>query len=136
MNMNVWFHDEKHDLSEINDRNLLLTMKAEIDADIDNIRDQLKRAEVTLKTTGKYADPDWYWKAVRARKLKARDSQKIQLRLGQIRKERKGRKTVSDFFVDIAKERLERGQFYDYLDEAEFRYKEQSSNPPEDYNEI
>ena len=97
----------------------LQELKIKIDSEIDAIRDQLKRVEATAASGGEYADPDWYWSAVRARKHKVRQSQMIQSEFTRRKEMRQG--TIEGHFVDIARIRLSSDLFDELLDEARRR---------------
>lgn len=95
----------------------LMQLKHRMEDENDSIRDQLRRAEAHQKSTGEYADPNWYWSAVRAYKYRTRTVQAIQIELSK--RKVADRTRVPDSFMDIARLRLAPELFQDLLREAQ-----------------
>lgn len=111
--MKVLLYSKEYDLEQLSATELK-ELRLEVEAELDNIKDQLNRARVERASTGKYADPDWYWSATRAMKHKQRDIQAIQVEQGKRSKD----KPVSQYFVDVAFNTLEREVYNDIMTEA------------------
>ena len=95
----------------------LMQLKHRMEDENDSIRDQLRRAEAHQKSTGEYADPNWYWSAVRAYKYRTRTVQAIQIELSK--RKVADRTRVPDSFMDIARLRLAPELFQELLHEAQ-----------------
>ena len=95
----------------------LMQLKYRMEDENDSIRDQLRRAEAHQKSTGEYADPNWYWSAVRAYKYRTRTVQAIQIELSK--RKVADRSRVPDNFMDIARLRLAPELFQELLREAQ-----------------
>lgn len=95
----------------------LMQLKHRMEDENDSIRDQLRRAEAHQKSTGEYADPNWYWSAVRAYKYRTRTVQAIQIELSK--RKVTDRSRVPDNFMDVARLRLDPELFQELLREAQ-----------------
>jgi hypothetical protein len=93
----------------------LLDLKMKLDTELDDIKDQIKRAEAHTAQTGEYAEPAWYWSAVRARKHKGRQSQAVQMELSKRRKERKKVDPLANYFMNAARHTLDPNTFNEIL---------------------
>lgn len=89
--------------------------------DLDSINTQLADAKATRIKTGEYADIDWFNAAILAKRLRGRAVQAIQIELSKRNRERSKDRSLSEYFVDVAKEFLVRDTFDDILSEAEYR---------------
>lgn len=84
----------------------------ELDENIADIKEQLRRAAAKRFDTGEYADPEWFNGAMRAQKALQRSRQQVQILIGMKNKQfRQANRALSDFFLDVARE---------YMDEADF----------------
>lgn len=114
--MVVRINGEDVNLSALN-KHELMQLKHRMEDENDSIRDQLRRAEAHQKSTGEYADPNWYWSAVRAYKYRTRTVQAIQIELSK--RKVADRSRVPDNFMDIARLRLAPELFQELLREAQ-----------------
>jgi len=76
------------ELSGLSDEDLL-ELKDLVDTDITSISIQIDDAKAIAASGGEYADVGWYRRAVTAKKLKGRLSQRIQTELSNKKKRRK-----------------------------------------------
>jgi len=113
-------------LQEMSDSELL-DLKFKIDGEIENIRDQIDRAKADA-ATGEYSDRNWYWSAVRAKKIKGRQSQQIQNEMSRRKSERAN--DLPNIFIDVAKEQLSNELFTEILQRAQaICLRQKNSNP-------
>lgn len=97
---------EIHDEAELStlSRAELVALKEKIDKDIALIDGQLMEARNKVRSSGEYADGDWYRRATIARRLKGQESQRIQRWIGE---KNKGRRfTFEQEFVSAAQRLL------------------------------
>lgn len=67
----------------------LIALLELVNEDTTSITIQIETAKAELKTSGVYADPEWYQKATAARKIKGQLSQRIQHEITRKKKARK-----------------------------------------------
>jgi hypothetical protein len=92
----------------------------EVNTDIARIKSQLETARAKKIATGEYSDPLWYAKASGALRFKQRESQTLQAKLGELKKQRRDQAfRVEARFVEIARRRLDPVLFQEIKDEAE-----------------
>lgn len=109
----------EYDIAQCNKGELLL-LKGEIDYAIDDIKEQLGRAKARVATHGEYSDPDWYRRTERALRIKRRQSQRIQQRLGEMKEARRQQAdSVDALMVKIFKERVDEAFFRQVAEEAQ-----------------
>ena len=122
--MKVVLQDEEYDLEKL-DWKELKDLRIKFEIELDNIKDQIGRAEALQKSEGIYSDPDWYWSAKRALRHKQRAVQAIQTETAIKRPEKE--KPLSQYFVEVANNKLTREVYDSMMAEAkELRKIEQS----------
>lgn len=113
------------DLSDMS-RDELISLKNQLDSELDDIKLQIKSAESRAAATGVYADRDWFYSAIAARKKKGRQVQRIQQELGKRKRERgESLRSPYEFFVDIARARIDDDLFEEMMTEAHDLYRNQ-----------
>jgi hypothetical protein len=102
------------------DRGELLLLKISIESDIDAIKSQIREAQNRVAVEHEYADRDWYRRANDAAKIKGRQGQLIQARLGILKQqEREARlSSLPRRFMDAAYELLDLETYQRINDEA------------------
>ncbi len=108
----VKFKDKQYDLSEM-DRASLLDLKSKIDFDGSRLQAEITEAKRNAYENGIYTDPDWYKNASIARKIFAKNSQKIQTEFSKRKalRQQNGKletRTFLSVFNDICKHELDR----------------------------
>lgn len=99
-----------------------------LDTEIADVKQQLRSVTIEYYTNGKRANPYWFGKATYALKAMQRNRQELQILIGQRRRRSEyGRKTISDFFLDAAKENIPIEEFDRILSIAKQR-KEECAN--------
>jgi hypothetical protein len=113
---------ETHDLSLLS-LDELVTLKVQIARDRDAIDSQLDEAKAKAAATGEYAPLDWFHRAKSARQFKTRDYQLVEAEIAK--RNRKAKESKKDlirgYFIEVAREQLDKDTFDLYLEEARFR---------------
>jgi hypothetical protein len=96
--------------------------KDAIDTDVLMILAQIEKAKAHHLSTGEYADPHWFAKANHALRVKRRTQQKLQelLRIHH-KAENVQNQPLSQFFMDVCRERMDAALFDLVLQEAIYR---------------
>jgi len=97
----------------------VLELLPQVTVEMDSIRQQIDAARVKARTTGEYADPDWYQRAQCALRARGRFHQRLQFRLSALKQTQS--KGLDGYFVDAARELLPREQFERLLQAASGR---------------
>ena len=102
------------------DIDTLLLWSSEVEADIAGIRSALDHAKGHYIATGEYADPQWFAKASSAARLQGVLKNTIQGRISVLKRQERLRSTrvVAEYFVDIARHRLDKDLFWEMLNDA------------------
>lgn len=116
--MNFTYDSKLYDTDTMS-RDEIMLIKVKVESDIDAIQSQLKRAHDNLKENGIHADRVWYRKAESALKFKGRLIQSLQVILSQRKTEK--RRSVCEYFIDVARENLLSDVFHEILEEANKR---------------
>jgi hypothetical protein len=107
----------KEELSNM-DTSKLNLIRADIEQNIIDINDQLKKAAGDYRAYGISADWNWFKKAETARRILS----KGRIIISSILKERnKNSRPLSEYFVDVVKESISIDQFDEWIKEAQLR---------------
>lgn len=100
----------------------LKELRREVDDAIDLIEHQIAMAKAGKVETGEYAPAQWMAKANYALTRKRRASQRLMEEIGARRKrDVAGNRPLSEYFVDVCKEKMSKEVFLSVLDAAEKR---------------
>lgn len=116
------------------DIDILVAEKDELQENVDTIKHQLDMATAKYHETGERTDPVWFSKAKQAMRCKQRDVQKLVRRIAQERKGDRIRqnKELGNIFIDVAKESLAPEQFQRLLQTAQGRLMSQDEENTDD----
>lgn len=91
----------------------LHSLKEANDVEIARIKKQLEDARFAARTTGEYSNSDWYSRAQYALRMRGRDSQRFQHKIGDMNRalRKLNNAQVELCFVEAARRRLERAEF-------------------------
>lgn len=98
----------------------LLALKDANDLEIARIKKQLEDARFSARTTGTYSDSDWYSRAQYALRMRGRDSQRFQQKIGDMNRALRqlNNAQVELCFVEAARRRLSGAEFLELWEHA------------------
>ena len=104
-------------------RPLALTILQDIQHRAANVKRQLDEAAANVRVNGEYSDPRWWSSARAAQRFYGSCMQKVQAIIGTLPKTSRPRvnSSITENFVDIARERLETLVFDSMMTEAKRR---------------
>lgn len=107
-------------IEECNDVNELLKYKVEIDGSSTSAQMQIDAAKGKMHSDGEYADPDWWAKVNGYKRMLGFLSQKIQLRIREVKEAQKLEASlkIEPIFMDVARQVLPYEQFNEILQRA------------------
>jgi hypothetical protein len=94
----------------------VIALRNRLNGEIAEIAAQIDAAKARAQATGEYADPEWFRRAVAAKRYKGADVQRANQALSLI-KERDTRRFES-VFIDVARRHLDKGTFTMLMDLA------------------
>ncbi len=118
----VKFKNKTYNLAEM-DKASLLDLKLKIDFEANRVQTNITEVKADAYKNGIYANPEWFKNATLARKILAKNSQKIQGEFSKRKaiRRRAGSKEQTAFFGifnDICKHRLDKELYTSIADEA------------------